>query len=61
MTLLDFVLMVVKIVAIFAAVMTMVPVMIYAERKVVAGFQVRVGPNRWGRGASFSRSPMPSS
>ena len=46
--LLPYVLMAIKIVVIFAAVMTMVPVMIYAERKVVAGFQVRVGPNRLG-------------
>lgn len=45
---LEFVLQLVKIVVIFAAVMTMVPVMIWAERKVVADFQVRVGPNRVG-------------
>ena len=35
-------------IVIFAGVMTMVPVLIYLERKVVAMFQVRVGPNRVG-------------
>lgn len=48
MTLLDVVLMLIKVVVIFAVVMTLVPVLIYLERKVVAMFQVRVGPNRVG-------------
>lgn len=48
MTFLDFVLMMVKVIAIFAGVMTMVPALIYLERKVVAMFQMRVGPNRVG-------------
>lgn len=48
MTFLDFVWMVIKVIVIFAGVMTMVPAMIYLERKVVAQFQVRVGPNRVG-------------
>ncbi len=45
---LPLILMLIKVVAIFAGVMTMVPALIYLERKVVAGFQVRVGPNRTG-------------
>lgn len=46
--LIQLVLMLVKIIAIFAGVMTLVPALIYLERKVVADFQVRVGPNRCG-------------
>lgn len=40
--------MLVRVIVIFAGVMTMVPALIYLERKVVAMFQVRVGPNRTG-------------
>jgi NADH-quinone oxidoreductase subunit H len=42
------VLMLVRIIAIFAGVMTMVPILIWMERRVVAGFQLRLGPNRLG-------------
>jgi len=47
-TIVDVILMLIKVVVIFAGVMTMVPALIYLERKVVAMFQVRVGPNRCG-------------
>ena len=47
-TLIPIVLMLVRVIVIFAGVMTMVPALIYLERKVVAMFQVRVGPNRTG-------------
>ena len=40
--------MFVKVVVIFAGVMTMVPALIYLERKIVAQFQLRLGPNRTG-------------
>jgi NADH-quinone oxidoreductase subunit H len=40
--------MLVRIIVIFAGVMTMVPILIWMERKVVAMFQFRVGPNRLG-------------
>ena len=48
MDLLDIFWMLVRIIAVFAGVMTMVPILIWMERKVVAGFQFRVGPNRLG-------------
>ena len=38
----------VRTIVIFAGAMTMVPVLIWMERKLVAVFQVRVGPNRVG-------------
>jgi NADH:ubiquinone oxidoreductase subunit H len=53
--------MLVRIIIIFAGVMTMVPILIWMERKVVAMFQFRVGPNRLGRSARCSRWPMRSS
>ena len=40
--------MLVRVIVIFAGVMTMVPVLIYLERKVVALYQFRLGPNRCG-------------
>jgi NADH-quinone oxidoreductase subunit H len=43
-----YVLSVIKAIAVFAGVMTMVPVLIYLERKVVADVQIRLGPNRLG-------------
>ena len=46
--LLYLILTVIRVVVVFAGVMTMVPALIYLERKVVAMFQVRVGPNRTG-------------
>jgi NADH-quinone oxidoreductase subunit H len=44
----QYVLDVIKAIVIFAGVMTMVPVLIYLERKIVADVQVRLGPNRLG-------------
>jgi NADH-quinone oxidoreductase subunit H len=44
----SYVLGVIKAVVIFAGVMTMVPVLIWLERKVVADVQIRLGPNRLG-------------
>lgn len=44
----QYVLDVIKVIIIFAGVMTMVPVLIYLERKVVADVQIRLGPNRLG-------------
>ena len=43
-----YVLSVIKAIVVFAGVMTMVPVLIYLERKVVADVQIRLGPNRLG-------------
>lgn len=48
MNLIDIFWMLVRIIAIFAGVMTMVPILIWLERKVVADFQIRIGPNRLG-------------
>lgn len=48
MNLLDIFWMLVRIIVVFAGVMTMVPILIWMERKVVAGFQFRIGPNRLG-------------
>jgi len=44
----EWILLLVKIVVVFAIVMTMVPFLIWAERRVVARLQVRLGPNRVG-------------
>lgn len=38
----------IKALVVFSAMMTMVPVLIYMERKIVADVQVRIGPNRAG-------------
>lgn len=38
----------IKALVVFAAMMSMVPLLIYAERKIVADVQVRLGPNRLG-------------
>lgn len=43
-----FVLGFIKALVVFAAMMSMVPMLIYMERKVVADVQVRLGPNRLG-------------
>src|SRR5690349_4939700 len=44
----QYVLDVIKAIVIFAGVMTMVPLLIWLERKVVADVQIRLGPNRLG-------------
>jgi NADH-quinone oxidoreductase subunit H len=43
-----YILSIIKAIVVFAGVMTMVPVLIYLERKVVADVQIRLGPNRLG-------------
>lgn len=43
-----FVLGFIKALVVFVAMMSMVPVLIYTERKIVADLQVRIGPNRLG-------------
>jgi NADH-quinone oxidoreductase subunit H len=43
-----FVLGFIKALVVFAAMMSMVPLLIYMERKIVADVQVRLGPNRLG-------------
>lgn len=44
----QYVLDVIRAVVVFAGMMTMVPVLIWLERKVVADVQIRLGPNRVG-------------
>jgi NADH-quinone oxidoreductase subunit H len=44
----QYVLDVIKAIVVFAGVMTMVPLLIWLERKVVADVQIRLGPNRLG-------------